>query len=139
MEYHLKGLVDSWFGVLERRLWRAAQEAVVNSGNKLLAALSADMTPGELLEGVWPAMTRDEYILAHPGVRASSFPLPVRGCYHYDFQKKDRRSVGVVGQDGSTLTGVKVRAFMFPAACGLCVCFGNWPLVSRVFTGPSFS
>ena len=107
MEYHTKGEVDGYFGVLSRRLMKATETITVSKCEQLCAILQKTAKADEWIDIAIPSVTREEYIRKHVPVTAASLPLPIKATHSYSFKHRDKRRPGLLGFDRRTITGIK--------------------------------
>ena len=106
--YHMKGVVDGYFGELERRLRRAAKRRIIATVEGLHTALCEGMGENETIEIFVPTISRTQWIKDHVPVRGSTLPNPIKKTHVYKFKNKDYRRDSMIGNDKKTVTGITV-------------------------------
>ena len=97
-EYHLKSQVDSWFGLLERRIKAYTKHHILSTVEGVAAFLERSKVDGEIFKVVVPTIHKNDWVAAHKPVRPQSLPLPVKSAYCFKSKLADDRGRGPYGR-----------------------------------------
>ena len=103
----MKGAIDGMFGNAMSKMRSAAKKQIINKAEHVQQILHERAGPEDHVELLIPKVEREQYVIEHPSVRARTLPSKIKSSYVWNFQRKDRRRKGGLGQDGTTITEIK--------------------------------
>ena len=109
----MKGQVDGFFGVLEKRAAMAAKGMLIDSCQKIHDTFKETAGKDEIHMLFVPKESRHSFIQRHVPISRGSLPRPIRSTHMFSFKHLDTRRSdpgrSLIANDKRTITGIKAH------------------------------